>query len=265
MSRLADKVALITGAGSGMGRSCMEIFAREGATVVGIGRRREPLEEACEAVGAAGGTASWISCDIADEAMVDATVDRVIAEHGRIDSLVNCAGIGGNAYRTSRPGGMNPLADLPTEFWDELLRNNLFSAFYLSRRAVNEMRAAGGGSIVHVTSTAAVEGFEGAHGYAVAKAGVANMCRQMARAYGRFGIRTNCIVPGYTDTPMMVDTPLAAMVAEDNPARFEKIAMGRAAHPDEIAYGCLFMACEESSYVNGASLVIDGGWLCCPS
>jgi meso-butanediol dehydrogenase / (S,S)-butanediol dehydrogenase / diacetyl reductase len=265
MSRLAGKVALITGGGSGMGRSCMEIFAREGATVVGLGRRPEPLDEVCEAVRAAGGTASGISCDIADEAAVEAAVDAVLGEHGRVDALVNCAGIGGNSYRTLRDGGMNPLGELPTEFWDEMVRNNLFSAFYLSRRMVNEMRKAGGGSIVHVTSTAAVEGFEGAHGYAVAKAGVANMCRQMARAYGRFGIRTNCVVPGYTDTPMMEGTPLRAMVAEDNPARFEKIAMGRAAHPDEIAYGCLFMACDESSYVNGASLVIDGGWLCCPS
>jgi len=265
MGRLDGKVTLITGAGTGMGRACMEIFAREGATVVGLGRRQQPLDEVFDAVLTAGGKGAVFSADLSDPAAAQESVDRTVREFGRLDGLVNAAAMGGNAYRQLREGGMNAIAETPAEHWHELMRNNLDSVFYMCKAAVPVMRSAGGGSIVNISSISAVQGLPGAHAYAVAKAGIQNMSRQMAVSYGRYGIRTNTVCPGGTDTPMMVGSPFMESVRPDNPDRFNHNPMGRAGTPDEMAYGCLFLVSDEASYVNGATLVIDGGQLACPT
>src|ERR1700722_3090896 len=264
MLRMDGKIALITGAGTGIGRSCMEIFAREGAFVIGVGRRQGPLDEVCATVTSAGGKAEVIAADLAEEGACRSVAEGTIERHGRIDALVNCAAMGGHAYRTLRDGGMNALAETPTEHWHELMRNNLDSTYFMCKEAVTAMRESGGGSIVNIASTSAIRGLPVAHAYAVAKAGIVNMTRQMGASYGRYNIRTNCVSPGSTDTPMMVGSPFMAMVAPDNPNRFDRNPLGRAAQPSEIAYGCLFQASDEASYVNGANLVIDGGILACP-
>lgn len=264
MPRMDGKIALITGAGTGIGRSCMEIFAREGALVVGVGRRQAPLDEVCAAVASAGGKGAVIAADLGEERACQSVMEQAIDRHGRVDALVNCAAMGGNAYRTLRAGGMNAIAETPTEHWHELMRNNLDSAYFMCKAAVAAMREGGGGSIVNLASTSAIRGLAVAHAYAVAKAGVLNMTRQMAAAYGRDNIRTNCVSPGTTDTPMMVGSPFMALVDPGNPDRFSHNPLGRAAQPSEIAYGCLFLASDEASYVNGANLVIDGGILACP-
>jgi len=265
VDRLKGKVAVITGAGTGMGRACMQIFAREGAVVVGSGRRAEPLAETRRLVEAEGGTAEIVQADVSDEEQAHALVARAAETFGRVDVVVNNAGMGGAAYRFLREGGMDPIADTPTEHWHELQRNNLDSVFYMCTASVAAMRRGGGGSIVNVASGAAVRGMATAHAYAVMKAGVANMTRQMAVAYGREGIRTNCIAPGTTDTPMMEGSPVMSMLGPDNPDRFAISPLGRAGTPEEMAYGCLFLASDEASYVNGVVLPIDGGSLVCPS
>jgi NAD(P)-dependent dehydrogenase (short-subunit alcohol dehydrogenase family) len=248
-----------------MGRACMELFAREGATVVGSGRRPEPLEETRRLVESAGGTVAVLQADVSDEAQAHGLVDTAVERFGRVDVVVNNAGMGGAAYRMLRDGGMEAIADTPTEHWHELQRNNLDSVFFMCTAAVAAMRTSGGGAIVNVSSISATRGMQTAHAYAVMKAGIENMTRQMAVRYAREGIRTNCISPGSTDTPMMAGSPVMSLLSEDNPDRFSLNPMGRAGTPQEMAYGCLFLASDEASYVNGIVLPIDGGSLACPT
>jgi len=265
MGRIAGKVALVTGAGTGMGQAIAELFAAEGGLVVGTGRRAEKLEETRQRIESAGDAVTMIAADVSDEAQCIDLVERTVAEHGRIDILVNAAGMGGQAYRELREGGMNSAADTPTEAWHELLGNNLDSVFYLSKAAVQKMRAQGSGSIVNFGSISAVRGMNGAHAYAAAKAAIQNLTRNMAVVYAREGIRVNCICPGPIDTPMMAGGASLARFDPSNPARFDANPMGRAGLPSEIAYGTLFLASDEASFVNGVVLPIDGGVLACPA
>ena len=137
--------------------------------------------------------------------------------------------------------------------------------YYLCHAAVNVMRGQGGGSIVNIGSMAAVRGFPAYHAYAVTKAGIHTLTRSMAVRYGRDNIRTNCIAPGTTDTPMMAGSASMANLDPANPDRYSFNPMGRAGTPEEMAYGCLFLASDEASYVNGVVLAIDGGALSCPT
>ncbi|MET0143643.1 MAG: SDR family oxidoreductase [Ilumatobacteraceae bacterium] len=265
MDRLQGKVALITGAGTGMGRSCMQIFAREGAKVVGSGRRPAPLEETKELVEAEGFEAEVVQADVSVESECEALVAKAKERFGRVDILVNNAGMGGNAYRQLRAGGMEAIAETPTEHWNELMHNNLDSVFFMCKAVVPLMREQGGGSIVNISSISATRALQVAHAYAVTKSGIQNLTRSMAVRYGREGIRSNCVCPGATDTPMMDGSPSMLVLAEDNPDRFTHNPMGRAGTPDEMAYGCLYLASDEASYVNGVVLSIDGGALSCPT
>jgi len=265
MDRLPGKVALITGAGTGMGRSCARLFAAHGARVIGVGRRIEPLRETEELVHRSGGKAEVIACDVSREADARDLVDDVALRHGRLDILVNAAAMGGSAYGSVRSGGVDSIAETPVEHWHELLRNNLDSVFYLCHAAVPVMRGQGGGSIVNVGSMAVVRGFPAYHAYAVSKAGIHTLTRSMAVRYGRDNIRTNCISPGTIDTPMMAGSASMSNLDPGNPDRYNFNPMGRAGTPEEMAYGCLFLASDEASYVNGAVLAIDGGALSCPT
>jgi NAD(P)-dependent dehydrogenase (short-subunit alcohol dehydrogenase family) len=265
MDRLAGKVALITGAGTGMGRSCVRLFAANGAQVVGVGRRLDRLQETAELVRQSGDKAEVMACDVASEPDARDLVEDVARRYGRLDILVNAAAMGGSAYGAIRPGGVDSIAETPSEHWHELLHNNLDSVFYLCHAAVNVMRRQGGGSIVNIGSMGAVRGFPAYHAYGVTKAGIHSLTRAMAVRYGRDNIRTNCIAPGTTDTPMMAGSASIANLDPGNPDRYNFNPMGRAGTPDEMAYGCLFLASDEASYVNGVVLAIDGGALSCPT
>jgi NAD(P)-dependent dehydrogenase (short-subunit alcohol dehydrogenase family) len=265
MNRLAGKVALITGAGTGMGRSCVRLFAAEGARVVGVGRRLEPLLETAALVKESGGEAEVISCDLSSEDEARALIEDIGTRYGRLDVLVNAAAMGGSAYGAMRSGGVDSIAETPSDHWHELLRNNLDSVFYLCHASVDVMRRQGGGSIVNIGSMAAVRGFPAYHAYAVSKAGIHTLTRSMAVRYGRDNIRTNCIAPGTTDTPMMAGSASMANLDPSNADRYSFNPMGRAGTPDEMAYGCLFLASDEASYINGVVLAIDGGALSCPT
>jgi NAD(P)-dependent dehydrogenase (short-subunit alcohol dehydrogenase family) len=266
MGRLAGKVAIITGAGTGIGRACLEIFAREGAVVIGTGRREAPLKEAAQAAAARGGQVTVLQCDGSREDDVRSMIAQVTDSFGRLDILVNNAGIGGNSYGTQREGGMASLAETPSEHWHELLRNNLDSAFYGCKYGIAAMRASGGGSIVNVCSTAAIQPRHYAHAYSATKAAIVNMTRSIAVRYGREGIRANAVCPGPTDTPMMAGAPVMAVFGDpDDPRRYRQNPMGRAGLPEEMAHGILFFASDEASYVNGAVLPIDGGMISSPA
>ena len=255
MDRLGGKVALITGAGTGVGRACMEIFAREGARVVGVSRTQGNLDETLALVTAAGGVGSVVAADLSTPEGAQKAVDAAMAVHGRIDVLVNSAGVGYN-HVASSPGSMNDVANTTPENWREVLAINLDSGFYMCRLVVPIMKAQGGGSIVNVTSISGFQGLAGAHTYTAAKGGMINLTRSMCVAYAKDGIRANCIAPGFIATRMVADyLPLF-----DDPAVAEAITpMRRPGTPEEMAYGCLYLASDEASYCNGSVLVIDGG------
>jgi NAD(P)-dependent dehydrogenase (short-subunit alcohol dehydrogenase family) len=256
MGRLQGKVALVTGAGSGVGRAVMTIFAKEGAKVVGVSRTKAALEETLARVRAAGGEGAVVAADLSTEAGAQAAMDGCIAAFGRIDVLVNAAGVG-YSWTEKSPGSMNAIHDTTLEKWNEIMGINLTSCFLMSKLAVNRMKhQGGGGAIVHVASISGFQGLAAAHAYCAAKGGMINLTRAMCVAYAIEGIRTNCVAPGFIDTPMVA----SVLNLFDDPAMADRLTpMQRPGTPEEIAYGCLYLASDEASYTNGSVLVIDGG------
>ena len=255
MPRLDGKIAIVTGASSGVGAATMRLFAREGAKVVGVARRQGVLEEVLVGIEAEGGEGAIVAADLSVESGAQATVDATIANYGQIDILVNCAGVG-YSYRDVRPGSMGAIDTTSPELWDEVMAINLGSAVHMVRLVIPVMRQQNGGSIVNVASISGFTGLTAAHTYTAAKGALINLTRSLAITYVRDGIRSNVVAPGFIDTPMV-----AAVVGmfDDEMLRWQLSPMGRPATPEEIAYGCLFFASDESSYCNGSVLAIDGG------
>ncbi len=253
--RLVGKVALISGASSGVGRATLQLFAREGAAVVGVARRGSELRDALDNALASGVTGSVIEADVATEEGALQAVHHVIETYARLDILVNAAGIG-HAYGLAHPGSMEDVANTDLYQWRTVLDADLTSVFLMSREAIPHMQERGIGSIVNIASISGLVGLPVAHAYTAAKAGVVNLTKSMAVAYARQGIRSNCVAPGYVDTPMIKGL---MSVFDDPGTAFEASPMGRAATPLEIAHACLFLASDESSYCNGSVLTVDGG------
>jgi len=255
MERLLGKVAVITGAGSGIGRACFELFAAEGAKVIGISRTRAKLEAALQSVRQAKGNALVISADVGDELQVNAAISEAVAHYGQIDILVHAAGVG-YAFEDILPGSMGAAMGLATDNWREVMRINLDACFFMSRAVLPHMVQRKSGAIVNVASIFGLGGTQDAHAYSSAKAAVTNFTRSLCMAYAKDGIRANCLAPGFVDTPM-----IANMIHhfDDSATAAQLSPIGRAGTPLEIAYGCLFLASDEAAYCNGATLVIDGG------
>lgn len=255
MGRLQGKVALITGAGSGVGRAAMRIFAKEGAKVVGVSRTQSALDGALSEVKAIGGDGAVVAADLSTEAGAETAMAKTLDAYGRVDILVNSAGVG-YSWMEKSPGSMNDIATTTLEKWNEVLAINLTSGFLMSKLAVLEMKKQGGGAVVHVTSISGFQGLGAAHTYCAAKGGLINLTRAMCVAYAGDNIRTNCIAPGFIDTPMVA----SVLNLFDDPAMADRLTpMKRPGTPDEMAYGCLYLASDEASYCNGTVLVIDGG------
>lgn len=239
MARLAGKVALITGAARGMGRTTAELFADEGATVI-AGDVREPepafASEAIESV----------HLDVSSEDAWRSVVSDVLDRHGRIDVLVNNAGI------IQYEG----LEDMTLEIWHRTIAVDQTGVFLGMREVVPVMKRNGGGSIVNISSIWGSAAVSGAHAYHAAKSAVRNMTKNVAMEYARDGIRANSVHPGYIVTPLTeVQAP------EVNQLMIDTTPMRRPGQSIEVAYGTLYLASDEASYVTGIELVIDGGYL----
>ncbi len=244
--RLKDKIAIVTGGAHGMGEAEARLFAKEGARVVIADVLPREGETVADEIRGAGGDARFIRADVTSDADWDALIAATLAAHGRLDILVNNAGISGSAV--GDPDGI--------EGWERLLAVNLTSVFLGTRRAAAEMARTGGGSIVNISSIMGIVGGADGHpGYHATKAAVRNYTKAAAVRYGPSGVRVNSVHPGYL--PVMLNGTNAG-------GRESKIALTplrRIGKPIEVAYGVLFLASDEASFVTGAELVIDGGFI----
>lgn len=255
MGRVEGKVAIITGAGSGVGRACMLRFAAEGARVIGVGRTGATLSQTLDEVKAGGHEGLAVPADLSLDESADAVVAAALEAYGRVDILVHAAGVG-YSWMDKSPGSMNPIDQTQPDKWREVIRINLDACYLMCRAVIPAMRAAGGGSIVNVASISGFQGLGTAHAYTAAKGGMINLTRSMCVSYAPENIRANCVAPGFIDTPMVS----SVLDIFNDPDVADRITpMRRPGTPDEIANGCLFLASDEASYCNGAVLVIDGG------
>jgi NAD(P)-dependent dehydrogenase (short-subunit alcohol dehydrogenase family) len=247
--RLADKVAVITGAGSGIGRVAAQLFASEGASIVVADVVAEAASDTAATITAAGGHAVAVTVDVADEEAVGDMVEAAVGTFGALHILFNNAGI--------FPGDDGGVLDTPPSTWDRVMEVNLKGVWLGCRAAVPAMINSGGGSIVNVASFVALMGAATAQvAYTASKGGVLAFTRELAVEYARSGIRANSICPGPIDTPLLAEL-MADPVRKQR--RLVHIPMGRLGRPDEIARAALFLASDESSFVTGSALVVDGG------
>lgn len=246
---LRGKICIVTGATSGIGAAAAAELAARGARVVLVGRNSRRGEGAVAAIVAAGGEALFIAADLADRTAPDLILARSLDAFGRIDALVNNAGIIINGRAE----------DCSDADWDRVLDVNLGSAFRMSRAVVPVMRRQGGGAIVNVASDWALMGARNAVAYCVSKAGMAQLTRCMALDHARDRIRVNAVCPTDTDTPML-DGELAGADREGKlAALIAAIPMGRLARAEEVARVIAFLVSDDASFMTGALVPIDGG------
>ena len=251
MFSLQGKIALVTGAGSGLGRAIAETFAQAGAFVYCTDRDLETAEETRRLIEKAGGKAVAVRHDVTSEADSAAVAQQVRVEHGRLDVLVNNAGIGQVGTMLTTTG-----ADL-----DRIYGVNVRGVFNVTKVFLEGMIAAGKGSIIHMASTTGLEGVQDRLAYSVTKHAVVGLTRSMALDHAKTGVRINCICPGRVETPFMK----ARIEAYPDPKAAyremsESQAIGRMGRPEEIAPVALFLASDEASFVTGAAIAADGGW-----
>lgn len=250
--RLENKVALITGAASGMGRAAAELFATEGARVVMVGRRQAQGEEVAADIRANGGDAVFVRADVSVEDDVRQAVQAAVDKFGKLDVLLNNAGI--NQTTRSRPD------EESTESWDQIMGVNLRGAFFCIKYAVPEMRKAGGGSIINTSSVLDRQADDhSAASYHASKGGLTALTLKCAVVYAEDNIRANCIQPGAIATEMsrvnwdeLDDPELIERRSKPQPLK-------RMGHPMDVAYAALYFASDESAFVTGATLLVDGG------
>ena len=247
---LADKVALITGGTSGIGEATAILFAKEGASVALTGRNQERGEQVRDKILRDGGKAIFIASDVRMPEDCRRAVDQTLKAFGRLDILFNNAGV---FYP-------HTIIDCSEKEWDEQLEVNLKGTFLMSKFALPEMIHHGSGVIINNSSGWGIAGGDSAVAYCASKGGVVLLTKAMAIDHGRQGIRVNCICPGDVDTPMLPeDARMRGLKWQDYLAGCANRPLGRIGTPDEIAKAVLFLASDDSSFMTGAALVVDGG------
>ena len=238
MGRLDGKVALVTGAASGIGLACARRFADEGAKVAGVDLKPGP-----------DGDVRIV--DVADESSIRDAVDGVVRDHGRLDVVLNAAGVAG--------GG--PIHLLDAAEWERVVRVNLTGTFLVCKHALTHMVAQRSGSLVNIASIEGVEGTEGGSSYNASKGAVVLLTKNIAIDYGRVGVRANCICPGFIETTTMFESIMSLDgMAQVREQYREAHMLGRFGRPEEIASAAAFLASDDASFVTGHALVVDGGF-----
>lgn len=249
MADLDGKVAIVTGAGSGIGRTTALALAREGARVVVSDVAEEGGRETVRLIAEAGGTATFVRADVALPEECAALAARADELYGRLDLACNNAGVGGSQA---------PTGDYPVEEWQRVIGINLSGVFYCMKYQLPRMVAAGGGAIVNIASILGQVGFAGAPAYVAAKHGVVGLTKNAALEYAQAGVRVNAVGPGF------IRTPLLAGLQEDE-ARMQAIAglhpLGRLGEPEEVAELVVWLCSARASFVTGAYYAVDGGYL----
>lgn len=252
MGRVENKVAVVTGAASGIGLATAQLLAREGARVAVTDIQSDAGSQAVEDINQAGGQARFWQLDTVDEERIERVFQEVAAAYGRIDVLVNNAGI----------SGVNkPTHEITLEEWNRVISINLTGVFLCTKHVISHMRAAGAGSIVNLSSIYGLVGAPDAPPYHAAKGGVRLMSKTDALIYAGDRIRVNSVHPGFIRTPM-VEAFLREQGDVDEGLRALDAAhpLGHPGEPNDIAYGILYLASDESKFVTGSELVIDGGY-----
>lgn len=248
MSRLKGKIAIVTGASSGIGRATAKLFAEEGATVVVAARRRPELDALVSEIAQRGGTAEACAGDVQSEEFAQTLVSIAMERYGRLDIAFNNAGT---------LGEMGPSAGISNAGWMETIQTNLSSAFFGAKYQAPAMLKGGSGSIIFTSTFVGYTiGFPGVAAYAASKSGLIGLTQALAAEYGPQGVRVNAILPGAVDTPMfrvMNSTP------ESEAFITNLHALKRVAKPEELARSVLYLASDDSAFVTGTANLVDGG------
>lgn len=249
--RLSGQTAVITGAGSGMGRAIGILFAQEGCSVVLADYNEETVKETAAIIKEKGYNAIPVQTDVSNLKQVEKLINTVIEKYGSLDILVNNAGIFDESKQVT---------GLEEELWDNVMGVNLKGPFWACKHAIPHMLKKGKGAIVNVASIAGLIGGAGGAAYTASKHGLIGLTKQMAVSYGSQGIKVNVICPGAIITGML---PREEAESSDNPyrAKFLSVPAARVGEANEIATAALFLACDKSDFIHGHSLVVDGGWV----